>query len=123
MVKSHSTYRFVILLAVICVIMSVPFVSGAQPQTSVTITNNSSREIRHVYLAPAGTDDWGPDQLSGAIAGGGGSVTLSDVSCDGNGVKVIAEDQNGCFSYYTASCSSSTTWTITDSTAADCGTN
>jgi hypothetical protein len=89
--------------------------------TSITIANNSSREVRHVYLSAANGDNWGPDQLNGAIAAGGGSFTLANVSCSGAGVKVIAEDQNGCFLYQVVACNNSLTWTITNESAADCG--
>ena len=34
---------------------------------------------------------------------------------------VIAEDQEGCFSYQVVSCSEGATWTITNDTARDCG--
>jgi hypothetical protein len=121
LVKSHSIYRLAILLAVICVIVVSPLISGAQTQTAVTITNNSSREIRHVYLAPGGTDDWGPDQLNGTVVGNGESFTLNNISCGANGVKVITEDLNGCFNYNTVSCATATTWTITDDSTPDCG--
>ena len=89
--------------------------------TSVTIANNSSREIRHVYLSAVNGDNWGADQLSGAIPAGGGSFTLGDLSCSGSGVKVIAEDQNGCFLYQVVSCNESVTWTITNDAVPDCG--
>jgi hypothetical protein len=121
LVKSHSIHRLAILLVIICVIVLVPLVSGAQTQTAVTITNDSSREIYHVYLAPGGTDDWGPDQLNGTVIGNGASFALNNISCGANGVKVITEDQNGCFNYNTVSCATTTTWTITDSATPDCG--
>ena len=89
--------------------------------TSITIANNSSREVRHVYLSAANGDNWGPDQLNGAIAAGGGSSTLANVSCSGAGVKVIAEDQNGCFLYQVVACNNSVTWTITNDAVPDCG--
>ena len=89
--------------------------------TSITITNNSSRDIRHVYLSAANQDNWGSDQLNGSIPPGGGSITLGDVSCSGAGVKVIAEDQNGCFLYQVVSCNNDATWTITNDAVPDCG--
>jgi hypothetical protein len=89
--------------------------------TSITIANNSSREIRHVYLSAANQDNWGADQLSSSIPAGGGSLTLADVSCSGSGVKVIAEDQNGCFLYQVVTCNDSFTWTITNDAVPDCG--
>jgi len=89
--------------------------------TRITIVNNSGRAIRHVYLSPTNQDNWGPDQLNGSIPPGGGSFTLANVSCAGNGVKVIAEDQNGCFLYRVVACNDNVTWTITNDAARDCG--
>jgi len=89
--------------------------------TRITIVNNSSRAIRHVYLSPTNQDNWGPDQLSGSIPPGGGSFTLDNVSCGGADVKVIAEDQNGCFLYQVIVCNQNVTWTITNEAVPDCG--
>jgi hypothetical protein len=55
------------------------------------------------------------------IPANGGSFTISNVSCSGSTIKVIAEDQDGCFSYQVVSCSEGATWTITNDTARDCG--
>jgi hypothetical protein len=87
---------------------------------SVTITNHSNREVRHVYVAAGDPNNWGPDQLHGSIPSGG-SATLSDVGCDAASVRVIAEDNNGCFVYYNAACDANQTWEITDATTPDCG--
>jgi hypothetical protein len=90
--------------------------------TAITIVNNSSREIRHVYLSPPDQNNWGPDQLvNSVIPAGGGSFTISNVSCSSSTIKVIAEDQDGCFLYQVVTCSENATWTITTSTARDCG--
>jgi hypothetical protein len=87
---------------------------------SVTITNHSNREVRHVYVAAGDPNNWGPDQLHGSIPSGG-SATLSDVGCDAASVRVIAEDNNGCFVYYNAACDANQTWEITDAATPDCG--
>jgi hypothetical protein len=88
--------------------------------TSVNIVNNSAREIRNVYTSHVDSDDWGNDLLGEAIIASGHSVSV-DVSCDQQQVQVIAEDQDGCFEKFVASCGASSTWTITDETARDCG--
>jgi hypothetical protein len=87
---------------------------------SVTVTNSSQKEIRHLFVAAGDPNNWGPDRLTSAISTNG-SFTLNDVSCDGEGVQVIAEDQNGCFYYTNVSCGGNGTVTITDSSPADCG--
>lgn len=98
-----------------------PLLSRASaPSTSITIVNNSSREIRHVYLSAPDQNNWGSDQLgSSVIAANGGSVSIS-ASCDAT-IKVIAEDQDGCFIYKIVSCSENATWTITNDASRDCG--
>lgn len=102
--------------------MCMPLLFSAHAAgTSITITNNSSRDIRHVYLSPTNQDNWGADQLNGSIPPGGGSVTLSNVSCSNAGVKVIAEDQNGCFLYQVVACDGERSWTITNDAVPDCG--
>jgi hypothetical protein len=65
-------------------------------------------------------DNWGDDQLNNSSIASGASFTLSGVCSEGS-IKVIAEDQNGCFFYKTASCSADSTWTITSDSTPDCG--
>jgi hypothetical protein len=114
--------RFPILMVILGTFVCLPFLFSAHAAgTSITITNNSSRDIRHVFLSAANQDNWGSDQLNGSIPPGGGSVTLSNVSCSGAGVKVIAEDQNGCFLYQVETCDNDATWTITNDAVPDCG--
>jgi hypothetical protein len=114
-------------LIIICVALlamaSAPLLSTARtPATSVNIVNNSNKEIRNVYLSHVNTDDWSGDQLSsGATIAPGQSFTLNNVACDQQQVKVIGEDQDGCFVSTVVTCGDSATWTITNDTARDCG--
>ena len=123
MVNSKNIFRFVAFIAIVFTLLAAPLLSGAQTQAiSITVVNNSGRAIHHLYLAAADQNSWGPDQLNGAtISSGGGSYTLSNVSCGGASVKVIGEDQNGCFVTHTSSCAGNDSWTITDDVAPDCG--
>jgi hypothetical protein len=92
--------------------------------TSVNIANNSDRAIRNVYLSHVNVDDWGNNQLSeGATIAAGQTYNLGNVACDQDQVKVIAEDQDGCFISTVLTCGTSSTWTITNDTARDCGGN
>lgn len=97
--------------------------STSLTSTSVTIVNNSSREIRNVYLSHVDVDDWGTNQLTSGNITPGHSVTLSNIACDQQQVKVIGEDLDGCFLSAVVTCGDNATWTITDTTAADCGSN
>jgi hypothetical protein len=116
--RSKALLVFVVLIGV-CACGSL-LSSAHVPSTTITIVNNSSREIRHLYLSPPDQNNWGPDQLgSSVIAAGGGSVTIN-ASCTGASIKVIAEDHEGCFLYQIVTCSGNATWTITSAAAPDC---
>ncbi|HEX7295750.1 MAG TPA: hypothetical protein VF251_08370, partial [Pyrinomonadaceae bacterium] len=115
---------FLVASMIVGLMICAPLLSNAHPPlttTTLTIVNNSNREIRHVYLSPADQNNWGDDQLGNSvIAAGGGSVTLN-VACDAASIKVIAEDHQGCFLYKIVTCSETTTWTITNDATPDCG--
>ena len=122
--KSSTLFTsLVALLICVGIMVCAPLLSTAHvPTTSITIVNNSGREIRHLYLSAPDQNNWGSDQLSNSvISPNGGSFTIGNVSCGGASIKVIAEDQEGCFSYQVVSCSEGATWTITNDTARDCG--
>ncbi|HLA10002.1 MAG TPA: hypothetical protein VJ023_05245 [Pyrinomonadaceae bacterium] len=120
--QKSAVSRFVVIGMIAGVFTCAPLLLGASaPVVVITIVNNSSREIRHVYLSPPNQDNWSSDQLNGATIAPGGSATLSNVSCSGSEVKVIAEDGQGCFIYQVTSCTENSSWTITNEAAPDCG--
>src|ERR1051326_9569718 len=111
--KSNPIFTSLVALAIgVGIMVYTPRLSNARvSSTSITITNNSGREIRHVYLSAPDQNNWGSDQLvNSVISPNGGSFTIGNVSCSGT-IKVIAEDQEGCFSYQVVSCSEGSTWT------------
>ena len=122
--KSSTLFTSLVALAIcVGIMVYAPALSNAHvtATTSITVVNNSGREIRHVYLSAPDQNNWGSDQLvNSVISPNGGSFTIGNVSCSGT-IKVIAEDQEGCFSYQVVSCSEGSTWTITNDTARDCG--
>ena len=118
--RYKMTRRLLVLGAVVSALM-VPLMSRAQPQyASITIVNNSTREIRHVFLSHVNADDWSADQLNNSTIQAGQTYTLQNVSCDQQQVKVIGEDQDGCFLSAVVACGNAT-WTITNETVPDCG--
>src|SRR5437868_12015797 len=121
--SSPVSVSLVVLAIFVGIMVCAPLLSSAYvPSMSITIVNNSSREIRHVYLSPPDQNNWGSDQLvNSVIPANGGSFTVSDANCGGATVKVIAEDQDGCFLYKVVSCSESVTWTIANNDTRDCG--
>jgi len=101
---------------------STPGRSLARTATiSVNIVNNSSRDIRNVYWSHVDSDDWSGDLLGDQTITAGQSLNVGNISCDGQSVKVIAEDQDGCFSSTAITCGGDASWTITNGTTRDCG--
>ena len=123
--NSHNS-RALRCLIIFCTafgtLATVPLLSGARTaNTSVNIVNNSSKEIRNVYLSHVNANDWSGNQLGDATIPPGQSFTLNNVACDQQQVKVIGEDQDGCFLSTVVNCGDSATWTITNDTGRDCG--
>ncbi|HYR75247.1 MAG TPA: hypothetical protein VEM96_05330 [Pyrinomonadaceae bacterium] len=121
--KNSRTRSNLCRLVILCIaVFALTALSSARTATtSVNIVNNSSKDIRNVYLSHVNADDWSGNQLGDTIISAGQSFALSNVACDQQQVKVIAEDQDGCFASMVVNCGDSATWTITNSTARDCG--
>lgn len=116
--------NLIITCVVLTAFVSLPFFAFARTtstSTSVNIVNNSSREIRNVYSSHVDSDDWSADLLGEGSIAAGQSSTVSNVSCDGQQLKMIAEDQDGCFLTLVITCGETSTWTIVNDTARDCG--
>ena len=110
-----------VLVIAIAISAAAPLLSAHAPVASMTITNNTGRDISHVYLSHTDQNDWGPDLLNDAAISSGASVSLSNVSCPASEVKVIAEDSDGCFVYQVVGCGGSSTVTLTNDLSPDCG--
>jgi hypothetical protein len=85
--------------------------------------NNSSRAIVNIYLSHVNADDWGGNQLGTATIVPGQSFSLSNIAWDQQQLKVIGEDQDGCFESVVVTSDTNSSWTITNDTARDCGGN
>jgi hypothetical protein len=111
-----------VLVAALCALAALPLLSSARARSnSINVVNSSGRQIVHIYLSPAESDNWGPEQLNGSVIAPGQSFNVEDVACSQSQIKVVAEDGEGCFLSSPVSCGGATTWTITNETAADCG--
>jgi hypothetical protein len=123
--KNSRTNRNLCRLVILCIaLFAVAVLSSARTvTTSVNIVNNSNKEIRNVYLSHVNVNDWSANQLGDTAILPSQSFTLNNVGCDQQQVKVIGEDADGCFVSTVVACGGSTTWTITNDTARDCGVN
>lgn len=130
-VRRNHWERKMMLVSLMSALVAVPAlssaaadsVSNAQPLITIAVTNNSTRDITHLYLAPLDQNVWGPDLLAeGTILGAGQTFNVPETACGGNEIRVIAEDRQGCFVYGLVGCSqASASWIITDATPPDCG--
>lgn len=121
-IKSISVYRLLLLAAVFCAFVAAPLLSKAEPQSAtIRVANNSNFEIRFLYLSPANSDDWGPDQLNNSVLRPGESFTINNVACPGSQIKVVSEDADGCFMYGIVACSADAVWNIPQNATPDCG--
>ena len=73
-----------------CVAFECAFKRGSTA-TSVNIVNNSSREIRNVYLSHVDADDWGGNQLGDATIAAGQSFNLSISPAMGNRLRLLVK--------------------------------
>ncbi len=112
----------VVLVALLCALVVLPMLSQASADgNSITVTNNSSRNITHIYLAAPQREDWGPDQLNDTTLAPGQSFTISNVSCIDSETRVIGEDQDGCFVSTIVACQTNAAWSITNEAVPNCG--
>ena len=109
-----------IILALVALGCAPLMSKASSPSASVTVVNSSNWVIHHIYTTAPDSNDWSGDQLNNASLNPGQSVTISP-SCSGAQVKVITEDQNGCFLSQVVSCASSASWTIDNNATPDCG--
>lgn len=118
-INTRTYLALIILFVLSAVCVLAPLSSATAPSITVNVVNNSQKGISHLYLASDGGNNWTDDQLSEGI--GAGTSRNVSVTWSESTVQLIAEDEDGCFLTTTISNSGSPSWTITTSTARDCG--
>ena len=116
---SVTLLKTMVVIATLAALSALAPLSTATAPLTINVVNDSDKQIRHFYLSPANSDNWGPDQLSDPISAGT-SRTLN-VSWEQSTIKLVAEDQDGCFMYQTVEIAGSLTWTINSTTPRNCG--
>lgn len=117
----RNSFRLAMLAVVLGTMGTVIGLYAAPLQSvSITVVNNSARKITHLYLSPAENDNWGSDQLNDSAISVGATRTLN-VTWEQPTVKLVGEDQDGCFLTTTVDATSGIQWTITNDTPRNCG--
>jgi hypothetical protein len=118
--NSKIYFRVLMLVAGLSMLAALaPLSTATAPQLTISVVNNSQWEIRHLYLSPADNDDWGADQLQSSISSG--ATRNLNVSWNQSTVKLVAEDQDGCFMYATVEATGSQVWSIASDATRNCG--
>ena len=121
LLSSKIYFRLLMFVTVLSTLAALaPLSTATAPPLTISVVNNTVREIRHLYLSPVNSDDWGPDQLGDSSISPGATRSLN-VSWDQSSVKLVAEDQDGCFLTTTVATTGSPVWTITSDTTRNCG--
>jgi hypothetical protein len=116
----RNSLRVALLAGVLCSMGTVLLYAAPAQNVTLTVVNNSTKEIRYLYLSPADNDNWGSDQLNDSAIGAGATRTLN-ISWDQAAVKLVGEDSDGCFLSATVNVSSNIEWTITNDLPLNCG--
>ena len=69
--------------------------AGGDVVPSFVFTNTGSAEICELYLSPAATDNWGPDQWKSQTIAAGATFTLTNIPAGKYDAKVVGCNNTG----------------------------
>lgn len=75
---------------------AAPAVSTSNAAYTLTVVNNSSREIRRVHIAWSGTSRWGPDRLGKDVLRPNTQVPVRDIPAGDYDLLFIDAQDNQC---------------------------
>ena len=102
-------------IATLLLLAAFTLPAAAAKKATIKVLNQSKWEIHHLYLSPASSKHWGPDQLGDeVIQAKGGSFKLTNINCDDYDIKVVDEDGDECVVEAVNLCGDDTVWKITD---------
>ena len=117
----RNSLRLALLAVVLCSMGTVLLLHAAPAQSvTLTVVNNSGKDIRYLYLSPAENDNWGADQLNNSAISAGASRTLN-ITWGQSSIKLVGEDPDGCFLSTTLTVASSIEWTVSSDAPRNCG--
>jgi hypothetical protein len=89
-------------------------------QSSVTLANQSSYAIEHLFLSPQNQGSWGPDQLGADILASGQTVKFDGIDCDTYDLRLVDEDGDECVVPGVDLCLEDAQWELTDEALLSC---
>jgi hypothetical protein len=112
-----SKSRCVLLSLGLAAALSIP---AAAESANVTVHNNSSFALHHMFLSPVGEDQWGADQLRDKVVAPGESYLLTEIPCADYDLKLVDEDGDECVLEVPAICGGNEDWNVADEGLLEC---
>lgn len=110
-----------LLCGLLVIALATAFSTPAQAENSkITVHNNSSFAIHHLFLSHVGEDKWGPDQLGKHVIAPGGEYELQDVPCADYDLKLVDEDGDECEVQVPEVCGADEDWNVEDEGLLEC---
>ncbi len=87
---------------------------------SITVHNDSSYAVHHLFLTPAHEVHWGPDQLHADPLEHAETVTLAGLDCEEYDLKLIDHEGDECVVEDIDLCLQDASWNLTDHELSKC---
>lgn len=87
---------------------------------TLTLHNDSSYAVHHLYLTPAHAVRWGPDQLGHDVLEHAETITLAGLDCEEYDLKLIDHEGDECVVEDIDLCLQDASWSLTDRALAAC---
>ena len=100
--------------------LSIPAIATAQGNEAV-IFNQSSFTIHSLFISPAASNEWGPDQLGEQMIPPGGTFSIFGIPCGTYDVLLTNPAQETCTVPTVNICAGAEPWVLTDANLIACG--
>lgn len=72
------------------------FISSSASALELKLVNKTGKELHELYFAPAGDEEWGPDQLGDEVVEDGETYTLTKIPKGKYDVLFVDENDDKC---------------------------
>ena len=108
------------LLAIACAHSAPAGATHAWWHGSITVDNDSSYAVHHIFLTPAHEVHWGPDQLGHDVLDPHETITLAGLDCEQYDLKLVDHEGDECTVEDIDLCLEDAHWHLTDSQLSAC---
>lgn len=87
---------------------------------SISVQNDSSYAVHHIFLTPAHETHWGPDQLGADVLESHEVITLAGLDCEEYDLKLVDHEGDTCVIEDIDLCLQDAHWALTDGQLSAC---